>query len=86
MYGSAVFEVAAEAHGEVGESAFFAVDGEKVGESLCGMAVTSVSGVYNGNRRVYCRHIRCSLERMAHCDDIGVAGDDLCGVRHALAL
>ena len=86
MDGSAVLEVTAEADGESVELALMAADGAEVGEGLRGMAMRAVARIDNGDRSILRRNVRASRERMAHCDDVGVAGNDARGVGYALAL
>ena len=86
MYRSAIFQVAAEAHGKVAKSSLFAVDGQKVCQRLGGMAVTAVARVDDGNACIGRRHIGCALLGVTHGDNIGVAADNLGGIGNALAL
>lgn len=86
MDGSAVLEVAAEADGQTVKLALMAADGAEVGEGLRRMAMRAVARIDNGDRSVLRRNVRASRERMAHCDDVGVAGNDARGIGYALAL
>ena len=45
VHGTAEFEVAAEADGEIVESADLALDGQQVGQGLRGMRMRAVAGV-----------------------------------------
>ena len=85
MHRPAEFKIAAEADGQVVEPSLFTVYREQVGEGLGRVAVTAVARIDDGYRGVHCRHERRPLLRVAHGDDVGVAGYDLRGIRYALS-
>ena len=85
-YRSSVLEVAAEADGQTVELMLMTADGAEVGKCLRGMAVRAVARVDNGNGRILRRNVSRTREGMAHCDDVGIAGNYARGVRNALAL
>ena len=84
--GAAVFQVAAQADGQVVQPSHFPGDGQKVSQGLGGMVVHTVTGVDDGNRGVPGGHEGGTVHGVPDGHDIRVAGDDLGGIRHALAL
>ena len=86
MNRSAVLEVAAEADGEAVEFMLMSADGAEVGKSLGRVAMRAVARVDNGDRSILRRNVSRAREGMAHCDDVGIAGNDASGIGYALAL
>ena len=83
---SAVLEVAAEADGEAVELMLMSADGAEVGKCLGGMAVRAVTRVDYGDRSILRRNVSRACEGMAHCDDVGIAGNDASSISYAFAL
>ena len=86
MNRSAILEVAAEADGETVEFMLMAADGTKIGKSLGRVAVRAVARVDNGDRCILRRNVSRAREGMAHCDDVGIAGNDARSIGYAFAL
>ena len=83
--GAAKFQVAAEADGEVVQTAAFPVDGQQVGQRLGGVVVAAVTGIDDGHFCHLCGGIGRALLGMAHGDDVGVGADDAHRVADGLA-
>lgn len=83
--GSAEFEVAAKAYGEVIESTDLTFDGEQVGKGLGGVIMSAVACVYDRDIGVFDRDAGCAFLGVAHCDDIGVAIDHADSIGDAFA-
>ena len=86
MDGAAEFQVAAEADGEVVQTALLPVDGQQVGEGLSGVVVATITGVDDGHLGHLSGGKGRALLGVAHGDDVGVAADGVDGVAHGLAL
>ena len=84
--GAAELQVAAQADGQVVETALAAADGHQVGHGLGGVLVSAVACVDDRDAGVPAGPQRCALLGVAHGHDVGVAGHDADGVGHALAL
>ena len=83
---AAVFQVAAQADGQVVYFAPQAGDGSQVGHGLGGVHVAAVAGIDHGHVGVEGGGLGCALPGGAHHDDIGIVGDDLDGVLQRLSL
>ena len=66
MNRSSELKISAEADCDVGKPSELAIDRQKVGESLSRVAMSAVTAVDDGNRRISCRNERRTLFRMAH--------------------
>ena len=86
MDGAAVFQVAAQADGQIVQPSHFPGNGQKVCQGLGGMVVHPVSGVDNGYGGIPGGHEGRAVLGVANGHDVGVAGDDFRGICHALAL
>ena len=84
--GASKLEVAAQADGQVVQTALAAADGHQVGHGLGRVLVAAVACVDDRDAGVPAGPQRCALLGVAHGHDVGVAGDDADGVGHALAL
>ena len=83
---AAEFQVAAETDRHVVETAFLALDRQKIGQSLRGMGVAAVAGVDDRDARILRSHQRRALLEVTHGDDVREAADHAHGVGHRLAL
>ena len=86
MDGAAEFQIAAQADGQIIQTALAAADGHQVGQGLGGVLVAAVTGVDHRDAGITAGAQRGTLFRVAHGDDVGVAGHHTDGVGHTLAL
>ena len=84
MNGTTETKVTAETDGEVVETTHLAFDSKKVGESLGGVAVATVTSIDNRNPRIVCSHKCSTLLKVAHCDNVCKAVDGASGVGASL--
>ena len=84
VYRAAVFQIAAEADGQMVQPPLFPVNGQQVRQGLGGVVVAAVTGIDHGNGGIEGCHKGRALLGVAHGDDIRVAADDPCRVGYAL--
>ena len=83
--GAAVFQVAAEADGQVIQVSHLPGDGQQVCQGLGGVVVHSVTGVDDRDACIAGGNIGRAGHGMANGHNVSVAAENLGGVRHALA-
>ena len=86
MDSAAVFQVTAQADGQIVQAAQLAVNGQQVCQGLGGMVVAAVTGIDDGNGGSAGGNIGRALTGVAHSDDICIAADRLGSIGNALAL
>ena len=84
--GTTELQIAAEAHGEVIQTALLTVDGEEVGQGLGGVVVAAVTGIDDRDVAELSCGIGGAFLGVAHGDNVGVAAHGVQGVAHGLAL
>src|SRR4030043_1084115 len=85
MYGPPVFQVSPQSNPESSDSPSFFSDGVEVTQSLGGMFVTPVAGVYHRNASVIGDHPGCSFPWMPDDNYIGIAPNHPCHISDAFA-
>src|SRR4030042_2465378 len=73
MYSPPVFQVSPQSNPESPDSSSFFSDGVEVAQSLGGMFVTPVTGIYHRNTSVIGEHSGCSFPWMPDDNYIGIA-------------
>ena len=79
-------EVSAETDGNAVDVPEFPLDRQEVRQGLRGMAVGAVTGIDDGHGRYFRGIELCTLDVVAHGDDVGEAAHHADGVLHAFAL
>ena len=85
MYGTAEFQVSAEAHGQVVQTSLHGTDGHKVGQCLGGMLMASVPCVDNWNLGLLGSYKCSAFLWMPHGADVSITGNHADGIGHAFA-
>ena len=86
MDGAAELQIAAQADGQVIQPTHPGADGHQIGHGLGGVLVAAVTGIDDRDAGVAGSAERRTLFGMAHCHDIGIAGDHTDGICNAFSL
>ena len=86
MHGTTIFQIAADADGQIVQSAQLPGNGQNIRKGLGGVVVTAVTGIDDRDAGSPGGNVGRALLGVPHGDDIGVAADHPGGIGHALAL
>src|SRR4030042_5213164 len=85
MYSPPVFQVSPQSNSESPDSSSFFSNGVQIAQSLGGMFVTAVAGIYHRNTSVISDYPGCSFPGMPDDNYVGIAPNHLRHISNAFA-